>query len=253
MMMPGNFFWYDLVTTDITAAAKFYGDVIGWTCQEMSQSGQSYSIFNVDGVGVAGLMPFPEGMSGHPHWNGYIAVDDVDDTTRRIRDAGGTIHRGPIEVADIIRFAVVSDPQGAAFIVAKGLPARPMAELAAGTLGTIGWRELFATDWKTDFEFYEKLFGWTKAEAHDMGEAGIYQLFAAGGSAIGGMMNRPPVMPMSWWNYYINVEAIDAASARIGRAGGSIKMGPMQVPGGLWVVQAQDTQGAFFALVASKR
>jgi predicted enzyme related to lactoylglutathione lyase len=86
-----------------------------------------------------------------------------------------------------------------------------------------------------------------------MGEAGIYQLFAAGGSAIGGMMNRPSVMPMSWWNYYVNVEAIDAASARIGRAGGSIKMGPMQVPGGLWVVQAQDPQGAFFALVAPKR
>jgi hypothetical protein len=58
---------------------------------------------------------------------------------------------------------------------------------------------------------------------------------------------------MSWWNYYINVEAIDAAAARIGRAGGSIKMGPMQVPGGQWVVQAQDPQGAYFALVAPKR
>src|SRR5215469_10060824 len=76
MMMPGNFFWYDVLTADITAAAKFYGDVIGWTCQEMSQSGQRYNIFNVDGVGVAGLMAFPEGMTGHPHWNGYIAVDD---------------------------------------------------------------------------------------------------------------------------------------------------------------------------------
>jgi uncharacterized protein len=253
MMMPGNFFWYDLVTIDIKAAAKFYGDVIGWTCQEMSQPGQTYSVFNVDGVGVAGLMPFPEGMTGHPGWNGYIAVDDVDDTVRRIRDAGGTVHRGPIEVPDIIRFAVVSDPQGAVFIVAKGLASRPMAELAVGTLGTIGWRELFATEWQTGFEFYERLFGWTKAEAHDMGGAGIYQLFAAGGAAIGGMMNRPPVMPMSWWNYYINVEAIDAAAARIGGAGGSIKMGPMQVPGGQWVVQAQDPQGAYFALVAPKR
>jgi hypothetical protein len=67
------------------------------------------------------------------------------------------------------------------------------------------------------------------------------------------MMNRPPVMPMSWWNYYTNVEAIDAATARVEKAGGAIKMGPMEVPGGQWVVQAQDPQGAFFALVASKR
>ena len=67
-----------------------------------------------------------------------------------------------------------------------------------------------------------------------MGEGGVYQLFAAGGHPIGGMMNRPAVMPMSWWNYYINVDAIDAATARVEKAGGSIKMGPMEVPGGQW-------------------
>lgn len=251
--MPSKFFWYDLVTIDTAAAAKFYGAVVGWTYEDVSQPGNAYGIFKVGDVGVAGLMPFPEGMKGHPGWNGYIAVDDVDDIARRIKDEGGTIHRGPIEVPGIIKFVVVSDPQGAVFIAAKGLSSMPMPELPMGTPGTVGWRELFATDWKTDFDFYAKLFGWTLAEAHDMGEAGIYQLFAAGGPPIGGMMNRPAVMPMSWWNYYINVEAIDAAKARVEKAGGQIKMGPMQVPGGQWVLQAQDPQGAFFALVALKR
>ena len=170
-----------------------------------------------------------------------------------IKDAGGTVHRGPMEVPGVIRFAVVADPQGAVFLIAKGLSAAPMPQLPAGTPGTIGWRELFALDWEKAFAFYEKLFGWTKAEAHNMGEMGIYQLFAAGDAPIGGMMNKHSAMPQPWWNYYINVDGIDAARTRLEKAGGTVIMGPMEVPGGQWIVQARDPQGGFFALVANKR
>jgi predicted enzyme related to lactoylglutathione lyase len=227
--------------------------VVGWNYQDNSQGGQSYGIFRVGDAGVAGLMPYPEGMSPpFPVWNGYIAVEDVDAMAARIKDAGGTIYRGPMEVPGVIRFAVAGDPQGAVFIIAKGLEARPMPQLPMGTQGTIGWRELFAADWEKDFAFYAKLFGWTKAEAHPMPH-GIYQLFAAGDAPIGGMTNKMPEMPRSWWNYYINVDAIDAARQRVEKAGGQVVMGPMEVPGGQWILQARDPQGGFFALVALKR
>jgi predicted enzyme related to lactoylglutathione lyase len=252
--MPNNFFWYDLATSDLEAARNFYCDVVGWTYQDNSQGGQTYGIFKVGDAGVAGLMPFPDEMKGgHPVWNGYIAVDDVDAVAGRLKEAGGTIYRGPMEVPGVIRFAVVADPQGAVFLIAKGLGAGPMPQLPAGTPGTIGWRELFAADWEKDFAFYEKLFGWTKAESHDMGPMGVYQLFAAGDAPIGGMMNKQAEMPQSWWNYYINGDGIDAAKQRVEKAGGTVKMGPMEVPGGQWILQAQDLQGAHFALVALKR
>jgi predicted enzyme related to lactoylglutathione lyase len=252
--MPDNFFWYDLATSDVQAARKFYCDVVGWTYQDASQSGQSYGLFNVGEAGVAGLMPYPDGMQPpFPVWNGYIAVADVEDMADRIKQAGGTVHRGPVIVPGVIHFAVVADPEGAVFIIAKGLAAQPMPSLPIGTPGTIGWRELYAVDWQKAFAFYEKLFGWTKAEAHDMGPVGIYQLFAAGAHPVGGMMNKPPQMPMAWWNYYINVDAIDAAKDRVEKGGGKVLMGPMEVPGGQWVLQAQDPQGGHFALVAPGR
>src|SRR5258706_12933708 len=148
-------------------------------------------MFKVGDAGVPGLMPFPEEMKrGHPVWNGYIAVEDVEAMAGRIKEAGGTIYRGPMEVPGVIRFAVVADPQGAVFLIAKGLQSSAMPELPAGTPGTIGWRELFATGWEKDFAFYEKLFGWTRAEAHDMGPMGVYQLFAAGGAPNGGQMEQ---------------------------------------------------------------
>jgi predicted enzyme related to lactoylglutathione lyase len=101
--------------------------------------------------------------------------------------------------------------------------------------------------------FYSDLFGWTKADTVDMGPMGIYQLFAAGGDAIGGMMTKTPQSPAPFWLYYFNVDAIDAAVERITAAGGKVIQGPHEVPGGSWIVQALDPQGALFALVATKR
>ena len=37
--MRGSFFWYDLMTTDVDAAQKFYGDVVGWGAQESGNPG----------------------------------------------------------------------------------------------------------------------------------------------------------------------------------------------------------------------
>ena len=58
--------------------------------------------------------------------------------------------------------------------------------------GRFGWNELLAGDVPTVWPFYATMFGWTKADAIDMGPMGTYQLFASGGTSIGGMMNRPP-------------------------------------------------------------
>src|SRR5262249_18446465 len=138
--------------------------------------------------------------------------------------------------------------------IARGLTKEAMPEFPKGAPGTVGWHELYARDWKVAFAFYESQFGWKKADALDMGEMGIYQLFTTGeGEPIGGMMNKPASVPQPFWGYYINVPAIDAAVDRVKSAGGAVIMGPHQVPGGQWILQGTDPQGAFFALVAPKR
>ena len=81
-----------------------------------------------------------------------------------------------------------------------------------------------------------------------MGPMGIYQMFATGG-----MITKRPKMPFAAWLFYINVDAIDAAAARVAAGGGKVNMGPHQVPGSQWIVTCEDPQGAMFALVAAKR
>ena len=252
--MANGFFWYDLMTTDVAAAAKFYADVVGWGVQAQ---GDGYQLFTVEGKGMLGLMKIPEDaakMNVPPCWMGYVGVADVDAAAAKLEKLGGKIHKAPQDIPGIIRFAVVADSQGAGFIIAKGLMDQPMPSFPPGTTGTVGWHELYAVDGKTIFDFYEKMFGWTKSDAMDMGPMGVYQMFKTGGEfAMGGMMTKPPAVPVPFWGFYINVPAIDTAVERVTKGGGKILNGPMEVPGGQWIIQGMDPQGAFFNLVSMKR
>jgi uncharacterized protein len=254
--MQGKFFWYDLMTADVPAAAEFYAEVIGWGTQDSGVDDASYTIFTIDGQGVAGLMEIPEEAAKNgvkPAWMAYVGVDDVDTAAEELKKQGGTVHRPPETIPAVIRFAVVSDPQGAGFYIAKALSAMPPPAFAFGAPGTIGWRELYAGEWKAAFAFYEKMFGWTKAESYEMGPMGTYQLFATGAGPVGGMMTKPDAIPHPHWGLYFNVSAIDTAAERVKKAGGSVLMGPQEVPGPMWIIQCTDPQGAYFGLVAPKR
>jgi hypothetical protein len=150
------------------------------------------------------------------------------------------------------RFSVIADPQKAAIGLFKWSIPMPDAPVAPETPGCIGWHELASTDWEKGYAFYNALFGWQKAEAHDMGAMGTYQIFSAGAAPVGGMFNKPPMVPVTFWLYYFNVGDFDAAVERLKSGGGSIANGPMEVPGGSWIVQAKDPQGAMFALVGRR-
>lgn len=248
---PSSFFWYELMTTDVAAAEAFYKTVVGWSSEPFGGD-MPYIVMKAGDRGVGGIMELPESaksMGMPPAWVGYIYASDVDAATKRLKDAGGAVHREPEDIPDVGRFSVVADPQGTMFMLLQ--PAGPdQPSLPANTPGHIGWHELFAVDWQSAFDFYAGQFGWTKDQAMDMGDMGTYQLFAAGGDAIGGMMNKPNEMPTPAWVFYFNVDAIDAAAKRVTDNGGRIIMGPMEVPGGSWVLQGTDPQGAVFALAA---
>ncbi|MBY0321965.1 MAG: VOC family protein [Reyranella sp.] len=253
--MANNFVWYELMTTDAKAAQAFYGKVVGWKPQDASQPSMAYTLLLAGETPMAGLMTMPKDAcdaGAKPAWIGYVGVDDVDGYAGRIAKAGGTVHVPPTDIPNIGRFAMVADLQGAAFNLFKPVSDMPPPPADPAAPGTIGWHELMAADGEKAFAFYAELFGWTKDEALDMGAMGRYQLFAAGGSAIGGMMTKPAQMPVPSWNYYFRVDSIGAALERLKKEGGQVINGPMEVPGDDWIVQGIDPQGAMFSLVSHK-
>ena len=261
MPIPGRFVWYELLTDAPEAAQEFYAKVLGWQA-EASEAVPGYTrMLNPATPGappVAGVMALPEAAraaGAPPHWGAYIGVAALEETIRAAEALGATICVPATEIPGIGRFAALRDPDGANFAVFEPaeMPDPPPVLLGMGHPGHFAWHELRSPAGGRALDFYGTLFGWQAGEAVEIGEAGAYQMFAAGDTILGGMM-RPPLAGMPpHWLYYAQVDNIDAAAARIAAAGGTLLMEPHEVPGGAWIVQALDPQGAAFALVGQRK
>ena len=246
----GHFAWYELMTTDVEGAKAFYTDVMGWSAHDASLPDRAYILFTAGEAPVSGMMNLPESAStagGKPCWVGYVGVEDADAAADQIKRLGGAVHIPPTDIPDISRFSVFADPQTATLALLQSLSPDHGQAAEAGAPGRVSWRELFAADWEKAFAFYSEVFGWQKARTN-VSEAGTYQLFAVGGQTIGGMLTKPPTIPVPFWLYYFNTDNVHAAAQRVTACGGQILDGPLEVPGGSWIMQCADPQGAIFAL-----
>lgn len=185
-------------------------------------------------------------------WIGYIHAPDIDAACERLKAAGGKVEREPWDIPTVGRLAAVSDPQGAHFMLMQPEGEGGAMAPSRGAVGHVDWRELHTTDWEKAFDFYSGLYGWSKDEAMNMGEMGTYQLIRDGGDqAVGAMFNSPHV-PTPMWAFYFKVPSINAAIEKVEAGGGQVLMGPHQVPGGDWIVNCMDPQGAMFSLVGGQ-
>jgi predicted enzyme related to lactoylglutathione lyase len=243
----GTFSWADLATSDVEAAKTFYPDLFGWETEDGPlPDGGTYTTARLHGRVVAGLSTGQEGQP--PAWSSYVTVDDADAAAERAGELGGTVVAGPFDVMDLGRMAVIQDPTGA-FLSVWQAASSIGAELVNGH-GLLSLNQLNTTDPERASEFYSALFGWRFDAVPDTEIAywGIYR----GESLNAGMMQQPDDSPAPpHWLVYFGVDDIDAASEKIGAAGGSVLVPKTEVPGGEFIVAA-DPQGAIFAVFAGR-
>ncbi len=251
-----GFIWYELMTDDLDQAIEFYSKVVGWEVRDSGMPGMRYLLFGKDGKDVGGMMSSLAMSGSKPtKWLGHVATSDVDAETAAVQADGGKAFRPPQDIPGVGRFSVVADPQGVEYLLFQPNPTEAPARLRPTEPGAVGWHELLATDWEKAWNFYSGHYGWTKDMAVDMGAMGTYQTFTMGPDSGGGMMTFPPdpagKLLGPAWLFYFTVEDIQAAAGRVTASGGTLINGPMQVPGGSWILQGVDSQGGSFALTAS--
>jgi predicted enzyme related to lactoylglutathione lyase len=253
----GRPLWYELMTTDRTAAERFYTTVVGWTTAPFDGSPEPYTMWMRGGqTPMGGVMALPADLKAAgvpPHWMIYVGVPNLDEATSHAQRLGGSIVSPVIEVPTVGRMRAIKDPQGAPISLYQ--PASPPKNPEAlPEIGDASWHELYTTNAEAAMAFYHDLFGWKSTETMDMGPMGKYHMFGRELGSMGGMMNKTPDMaqiPTSWLPYF-RVPDVHSAAERIKANGGSIMTGPMEVPGGDWIVQGMDPQHAVFALHAKK-
>ncbi|MBM4111857.1 MAG: VOC family protein [Phycisphaerae bacterium] len=123
----GSFCWEELLTSDPAAVRRFYGSLFGWKTSVMSFPDFEYTLFWLkDGDPekkqgcIGGMMKIKaEWGNVPPNWLTYIAVDDVDATAAKATKEGGTLCAPPMDIPNVGRFAIVTDPGGATFALFK--------------------------------------------------------------------------------------------------------------------------------------
>jgi hypothetical protein len=248
---PGTFCWPEITAVDQNEAKKFYSTLFGWTYNDtpMGPDAGVYTIFQKDGKDCAALTQMSQPMRGQgvpPHWGSYVAVADVDESTKKAVTLGATAMMEPFDVMQSGRMSVLRDPAGAVISLWQGRDTIGVQILDEP--GALAWTELLTTDTDKALAFYSKLFNWKIAEM-TMGPM-TYTIFKRpDGAQAGGMMAAPAEMQMpSNWLSYIQVENCDATVAKAKELGGKVFVEPNDVPAvGRFAVLA-DSQGAMFGV-----
>lgn len=122
---PNTFGWGELNARGVDKALPFYKKVFGWTTKttEMGPDSPPYNEFQLGGESIAGGQEMNKMVPAQvpSYWLVYFAVGDVDKSFKTATQAGARELVSPMDFPGG-RFAIVTDPQGAAFGLLKMAP-----------------------------------------------------------------------------------------------------------------------------------
>jgi predicted enzyme related to lactoylglutathione lyase len=261
--------WVDTAHPDPEAATAFYGDLFGWTFENVMppEAPAPYFIARRPGGDVGAIGGRMPGAPEQPvAWSTYVWVDDADATAAKVREAGGTVLSEPMDVSEAGRSAVFADPEGAAFSVWQ-----PKAHRGAAVVnehGSVNFNVLNSRDLAAAQKFYGHVFGWEllssdgdvgwwalpaygdflearqpglRKNMADMGAPPRFEEVVAGAQPIA---DDQPDVP-AHWSVTFAVDDADAIAARAAELGGTVVVAPFDAP---WVRMTviTDPQGATF-------
>lgn len=257
----GSFIWYELMTTDPDAATPFYAAVTGWQISAPDPhrtDGKDYRMIRrSDGKHAGGVLKLTPDMGAMPPaWFAYLSAVDVDATTAAIKAEGGSVFLPPTDIPPVGRISMATDPQGVPFYVMTPTPPPGEPDLTSDVFDRsapqrVNWNELTTTDLAAAKAFYAKHFGFEFNESMDMGPMGEYGFIDHHGVRVGGIVQSQSPQQPGGWLFYVGVPSVAAAKIAIEANGGTVMMGPHQVPTGEWIVVAADPAGAVFGVVGA--
>lgn len=114
--LPQHVRWNELATTDQDGAIAFYEKHFGWTQDGAMPMGEmgDYKFIQHNGVAIGAIMRKMPQMPVSL-WSYYIGVDDIDRGAKAVRDGGGQVVHGPMEIPGGEFSLNAIDPQGALF------------------------------------------------------------------------------------------------------------------------------------------
>lgn len=219
----------------------------------------SDDLMNNLGVPVIGLGARGDEYEHLPlQWMPHIQVVDVAASAERALEAGGSVLMQAEGENGVSQWAVLVDPNGAAFGVIPVIPAAAIPDVAtgrgpAGPMGRIAWLDLTVSDAASTRDFYRDVVGWSveEVEMKDGGDRyADFNMVGDDGTPLAGVCHArgpnaglPPV-----WMIYLPVGDLAESLRRVEEEGGEILATVERDDGEVAYAAIQDPVGACFAL-----
>jgi len=242
---PGSPCWAQLGTTDPEAAQRFYGGLFGWTAEtDPNPEAGGYTIFSLNGSPSAAVAPLMDPRQP-VRWILSFSTTDIDSATETAQKAGAQVWMGPMDVMGIGRWAMLSDPAGAAFSLwqAAGFAGFGVVDEP----GAFGWIDLATRDVEGALRFYTDVFGWRVWPSDEYPMVGLADTMFGGAMDMGEMF---PADTPAHWNPYFVVADVDASAAKARELGGEVLHAAedVQMEDGPRIAVLRDPQGGTFGI-----
>jgi predicted enzyme related to lactoylglutathione lyase len=253
----GAVFSADIAVPDHERVVRFYSRVLGTGAHPLWRE---RDLMNNLGMPIVGIGARSGEHADLPlQWMPHIQVADVAESVRRALDLGGaTLMQAAGDDGGSL-WAVLRDPNGAAFGIVPVVPAAAVTSVgdrsgaAEGAVGRIAWLDLTVPDARATRDFYRQVIGWSveDVEMTDGSERYADYNMLAGGSPAAGVCHARGAnagLPAVWM-IYLPVGDLGDSLRRVEDEGGKV-LRSMRGTGGEPVYAAiQDPVGAAFALV----
>ena len=243
---PGRWVWGDLVTSDVAAAADFYGKVFGWTFETYGGENDvdTYTLVLADGLPIGGMVFDARAMKGKvpsARWLPFVSVTDVGAAADAVTRAGGKVVYAPILLGERGETAIFRDPDGVLFGALRSKNGDPPDY--AGDLNEWVWLDLWTGDVERATQFYRAVVGYEVLPLPEGGARSGAHL-ASGGYLRAGVMKRDDVRESAVWLPYVRVADAAAAVERARAAGGKVLRSPVNLPQAIVAIVADPTGAA---------
>ena len=236
---PGRIVWHDLLTSDLRVAGNFYEKLFGWQIDYKEHS----AIARNNGERVAGILELPKKDDTlRAVWIPSVSVQNVDTTLGLIEANGGKVIRGPVDMGNRGRAALVRDFQGADLVLLAargGDPAQTEAKV-----GDWLWNEIWTDNPSRTENYYIAVLGYDEvAPVKD-----DYSVFMAADQWIAGIRHLGEDLGEFAWVPVVRVANPESLAMQVESLGGEVLITPDQAPNQGNTALISDPTGAILLI-----
>ena len=220
-IFPGRIVWHDLLTSELRVAGNFYEKLFGWQIDYQDHS----AIARNNGVRVAAILELPQkDEASRAVWIPSVSVGNVDATVQLVEANGGSVLRGPVDMDQRGRAALVRDFQGADLVLLTARGGDPVQ--SEPEVGDWLWNEVWTDDPTKTGNYYVAVLGYDEAAP----VKDDYSVFTRDDQWLAGMRHLEDKIEERVWVPVIRVADPESVALQVESLGGEVLIAPDQAP-----------------------